>query len=229
MSIEKHQQNCSPTKQAYSFGRSKRPSQKPSNYTFYDLPGTRSKRTCSFGRGQKQSLVLRCEGPPPGTYNVPGFVEMLAKRSISFGVSRDKVVGGPLPRRKSMDPGPGEYPLGSTVTRKNNGYIGRRINSLKRMATPGPGEYNPSETVLSTSKNTGCPSLKSRVKTAQPFECPGPGAYNPGGTINGTGRYSVYKGCLVRSFARETRPSMENLTGSGLLGPGTYPVFSEFG
>ena len=70
MQLEKHQLNKSSSKNSYSFSKEQRLPKLRINQidTFYDLPSTRSKRTCSFGIGEKSNMHIKTEGAPLGSY-----------------------------------------------------------------------------------------------------------------------------------------------------------------
>jgi hypothetical protein len=91
MRLETHQLNNSKSKQTYSFSKESRlPKLRVHKLDrFYNLPTTRSKRSCSFGYGEKSSMHLKTEGAPLGSYEISNFVDQIGKRKISFGYGRD--------------------------------------------------------------------------------------------------------------------------------------------
>lgn len=94
-----HSLNNSTSKMTYSFPKSNRflPSIKPTylHYKlrcdlFYDVPLQRSKRSTSFGIGNKMSMSIDTDAPPPGTYTqASDFEGKNKKRGFSFGYGRD--------------------------------------------------------------------------------------------------------------------------------------------
>ena len=66
-SVDRHSLNTSPAKNALGFLKSPRHpilAQGQGTDRYYDLPSVREKRSCSFGFGNKSSLVNYQIGPP---------------------------------------------------------------------------------------------------------------------------------------------------------------------
>lgn len=80
---------------------------------FYDLPGTKHKRTTSFGIGERANVVHRERSPPPNTYTLPSdFTKSNKGQVFSFGICRDayaKVYVKESPAKDPSLPGPGTY------------------------------------------------------------------------------------------------------------------------
>jgi hypothetical protein len=80
------------------------------------------KRACSFGYGNKSSLVLDRCSPPPGAYESQSLFRKEKKsNSPSFGMSRDSILFGSYlteARRKSLQiPSPNRYDIKLPKTR----------------------------------------------------------------------------------------------------------------
>jgi hypothetical protein len=100
MKVERHQLNRSKSKSGAVFAqadRLPRVGTRPVD-KFYNLPDMKNKRACSFGYGSKSRMHLKTEAPAVGTYRTNDFVHLLSSRKMSFGLGRDKVVGGPITR-----------------------------------------------------------------------------------------------------------------------------------
>lgn len=80
------------------------------------------KRSCSFGYGNKSSLVLERCSPPPGSYNSQSIFKKDKKNSSpAFGLSRDAILFGSYlaeARKKSEQlPSPSKYDIKLPKTR----------------------------------------------------------------------------------------------------------------
>jgi len=128
---------------------------------YYDLPSTKTKRTCSFGKGNRFASRIRNDIPPPGTYNPPSEFENKRKGSMfSFGInwgaySKVYVEGKPNPDLTL--PGPGTY----KVIPDNFAYQAQKITLKARLKDnsytldidiPGPGTYDMPTTFTKTGK-----------------------------------------------------------------------------
>jgi hypothetical protein len=245
MSVQNHPLNHSTAKNSATFLKSPRTpilAEGSGSSCYYNLPSTRSKRSCSFGLGQKSSMASRSQAPPPGSYDLPGLATLSKHIRRSFGYGRDQVVGGAIPKpSRQSSPGPGHYPAPSSLESRNV-YMGVRLSSSMLvegcLKNPGPGSYDLSETSLGKSgryrlssyRNPGSPSLKSRVEYERKQEVPGPGNYElKASLINAEGRYveSRHKTSHSYRFSKGQRPSMARK--NDFPGPGSYPLFSEFG
>ena len=108
--------NTSPTKQEYSFPKSKRFTYKiASNDFFYTLPSTLTRRGAGLGYGKRTDLAHnRKESPAPTAYCLPSAFE--SRRGFTFGRSREDCKGLSLKELFVSDPkvpGPGAYDVTS--------------------------------------------------------------------------------------------------------------------
>jgi len=128
---------------------------------YYALPSTKTKRTCSFGKGNRFASGIRNDIPPPGAYNPPSDFENKKKGSMfSFGInwgaySKVYVEGKPNPDLTL--PGPGTY----KVIPDNFAYQAQKITLKARLKDnsftldtdiPGPGAYDLPTTFTKTGK-----------------------------------------------------------------------------
>lgn len=142
------------------------------------MPEFRNKRTCSFGFGNKTNFCTNTSAsPPPNNYNIRSSFDFNDSKGFSFGLGRDEAVfGGALPIKKRTNtmPGPGEYPLPSTLV-NHSVYMGVKLDSFpgrrNSRDVPGPGLYSLKQTevnntgryVLSNYINPLSPSFRSRT------------------------------------------------------------------
>lgn len=91
-----HTLNTSLSKMKYSFTKANRflPTLRSSCDIYYTVPDIKSKRSTSFGFGNKLNLSLdNSVAPPPGTYAPERLFDKSPKnRGYSFGFGRDVVV-----------------------------------------------------------------------------------------------------------------------------------------
>lgn len=159
MSIDSsgHPLNSSPSKQRFSFCKAERflppvaPMYQNSELRcdkYYDVSDIRPKRTTSFGIGNKlQPHTRNDDAPSPDRYHIHTEFDdsvKLKNRGFSFGYGR-QLYGGPMEVIKYSKeiPGPGQYPLSSTL-KKNNITLKSRIEKSLGRANdiPGPGMYD---------------------------------------------------------------------------------------
>lgn len=88
-----HPLNTSLSKMQYSFTKASRflPSLRSSCEIYYSVPDGKSKRSTSFGFGNKLNFSVDISGaPPPGTYAPERLFDKSPKsRGFSFGFGRD--------------------------------------------------------------------------------------------------------------------------------------------
>ena len=175
--IVNHQENASPTKFKYSFGRARRfPELDRRGYSdsLYNFPRMGSGQKAGMGYGTKSDFTktrLNTE-----IVGIKRDFDMDAKPrgvSYSFGESRDKYGKVCCPGYKNLD--------------KN---------------VPGPGKYN---SMLNTTGNMGSPAFTFRPKCGELnwnnklMNNPGPGAYDSVFKINESGKYPVSRVQNVKS------------------------------
>lgn len=117
------------------------------------------KRSCSFGYGNKSTLVLNRCSPPPGAYESQSmFVKAPRKaHSPTFGLSRDTILFGSYlteaKKRAEQLPSPSKYDIKLPKTRVG-GHISIRMETepSSKLKPPGPGAYNLDSIDMVTSK-----------------------------------------------------------------------------
>lgn len=219
------------------------------SHAFYDLPPVKSKRSTTFGYGNKYDFTQgQSNNPPPNAYTVKGAIDGSTKKGFSFGLSREQmlITGGAFVGDKTS-PGPGAYDVRET-NKVSLAYSFRpRTNSLESHNTslkaPGPGQYPLLETISpkgkifiskykSAATTVFSPASSDRFAKKEDGEKPGPGAYNVGNEINPKGSYflSKYKTNVGRTFGISMRKQASTGTlRSEVPGPGSYRLPSDFG
>jgi len=163
--INKSPLNTSPSKQLYSFPKTKRfiiPNSKNNPNIAYNLPSTRSRRSASFGYGKRYNFAKNNGSPSPTSYNSTSqFKKIPGAKAFSFGVARgaySKVYlkGHKAPEMARDVPGPGAYnnelwnSVGKTgkayTLRPRTGSMGIRVSSKD---IPGPGSYEAKSSITS--------------------------------------------------------------------------------
>lgn len=248
--------NLSPTKQLYSFTRSKRFNEKVSrslcSRAFYDIPEKlyQGHKGTSLGYSQKYDFTKHSKNVPAPNAYVPGNLTIAEavnkKHGYTFGVSRDMFKQSGMVfhlKNAASIPGPDAY---FPALPKN-----QICASLKsRIALPeskqskiGPGDYS-----IPPAFQTGKPLIDSRHRNVKgvrfpPIRKPEGGENQPPKTevpeatlcsdtkfqMNGKGTYfnSKYHNTQSSAFPKQNR-SME-VRKSDRPGPGYYQAPSEFG
>ena len=86
-----HSLNNSTSKMKYSFCKASRflPTIRSECDIYYDVPNFRSRRSTSFGYGNKIDLTIKSPAPSPSRYTQPSAFDNPQKRGFSFGFGRD--------------------------------------------------------------------------------------------------------------------------------------------
>jgi hypothetical protein len=234
--------NNSTAKAQYSFPKASRfPMSKPSTHNFYNIPDSFSKRTTSFGYGQKYDFTSGVEKTPdPGAYRTEHDILNKAK-AFSFGISRDecKKFIESHPKADPSIPGPGAYAFSPKFGRegRNITISGKKMESKQLDPSPGPGTYNQSiekrkgEYFLSTCRSAQSLKISSsspRFLKESGAQSPAPGAYETDkGFLKNSQVLSTVKSSGARLFPRSERKTL--LFNSQSPGPGSYRLPSEFG
>eukprot|EP00826_Nyctotherus_ovalis_P031149 TRINITY_DN2485_c0_g1_i9.p1 TRINITY_DN2485_c0_g1~~TRINITY_DN2485_c0_g1_i9.p1 ORF type:complete len:313 (-),score=56.24 TRINITY_DN2485_c0_g1_i9:125-1063(-) len=175
---------------------------------YYELPSARTKRTTTFGYGDRLSFkgYGRNNSPPPGSYNTTSIFGTQQKGQVySFGASRDayaKVYIKKHPWRDPSLPGPGAYDLkafpgGSTKQYSMRpktltaGNWGETVGGLLK-GTPGPGTYAVNSLINKDGRQVLSSMESSKASNFNPpssdrfkylfsgkRNMPGPGEYEP--------------------------------------------------
>ena len=234
--------NTSTSKAQYSFPKSKRfPDLPSSTGKFYDIPVSLSKRSTTFGYGNKSDFTSGKEKTPdPGTYKIT--TDISKGQAFSFGISRDQCksyIEGHFKADPSV-PGPGTYNFSPKFSREGIKIsIGAKWSQKKiTESVPGPGAYEqswgktPGHYVISTAKNLEThmfsPKSSARFPKTDTDKVPGPWTYN------------VDKGFLKNSKILSTCKSSgsiiigaterkDGLPVKNTPGPGSYRLPSDFG
>lgn len=250
--------NCSPAKMQYSFPHSirfqNRNMASTCNVPFYEVDSSikRSHRACSLGKGNKYDFTkTKKDVPAPNAYhptNLSISANLQAKRGFSFGISRElSPQNGILyvSRTAKVKPGPGTY---TPMLPKSQATISFHIKTNRKRdenTAIGPGKYDfipafePSKTIFNSKYKSavGCkfPPVRDthsatnhkendeKSAVSNPIKCDLKHQINSSGTFFN----SKYHNSLCRSFGkanREVKPLQQNR-----LGPGEYPLPSEFG
>ena len=235
--------NNSTAKAQYSFSKATRfPAVSPTSSNFYDIPPSFSKRTTTFGYGQKYDFTSEKEKTPdPGEYKVSADIASTGK-AFSFGISRDaskRYFEGHFVADPST-PGPGAYPFQPKFGREGRVITigGKRTEVKVTSLSPGPGAYeqkwetSKGQYVLSTLKSQGVnkfpPPSSPRFPKSSNSKAPAPGSYEVDkGFMRNAQILSTVKFNGSRKFPMSSREFMRNSNESP--GPGAYRLPSEFG
>ncbi|CAI2370900.1 unnamed protein product [Moneuplotes crassus] len=244
--------NNSPAKAKFSFGTSSRfPSVKKSycDTACYESKPALSKRSPSFGVGDRFKSPLKDRKPAPGSYK-PYLSDFETNKGSTFGISyanyeKVYIKSNKIPTDRSL-PGPGAYKIDKT--KKGGISIGAKFKSNHDIIAssthrnPGPGSYSGLNT-LSTNGKVVVSTIKSPSKTkiggkSQRFhskskfhQIPGPGDYISNKTLDSTTRRSLskFQNPKMISFGSSSRVfdsgSIRDVAGPG---PGAYEFASEF-
>lgn len=251
--------NTSPSKQLFSFAKSKRfidPSSKINQNVAYDLPSTKSRRSASFGYGKRYNFGRNNGSPPPTSYNSHSqFKKTPNTKAYSFGIAREAyskvyLKGHKGPEMSRDIPGPGSYnsemwnSVGKTgksyTLRPRTGNVGIRVGSK---GIPGPGSYEFKNSIsskgtqfLSKFKSSGAttfnPPTSKRFKDINKKGQPGPAEYQAKFTISNTGGQFLSKipTPAGRTFYHFNRDTLKIPTSArNTPGPGYYRLPSDFG
>ncbi|KAM3135740.1 hypothetical protein pb186bvf_012137 [Paramecium bursaria] len=222
--------NQSITKALYSFPKAERfrkPRQSYCQRLCYDLPSTRSQRTCSLGYGKKIKLDRTSDAPSPQKYDVSSSYRN--RRGHSFGIGREMLYVSN--KDNSQFPGPGQqvniynqfrYPQQTTMAKVAYSIRGKLSQNIKN-DVPGPGAYDPLSTLdcrfpLSTYRRPGAVLMRKSIQTSREKNTgPGPGQYEEINKkqVTGTKFFPTYKRDIL----------MKNDS----PGVGKYDLPSEFG
>ena len=241
--------NTSTSKQMYKFGSQQRFTSfaKPYDAFFYDIPSMKDRFTTSFGYGNKYDFFKNImTGKSHSYYNIPREFEIKRRNTpqYSFGKGRDVCKRYEIDNDKKT-PGPGTYnlrePLGKNALKFSifgREWANRKISPSNAAITPGPGQY---EEVLKTNGNGNYASSLFtntwKIKFAGPEKMkriydknPPVGAYELGTMFTKTGLQfcSKFHSNLAKSMGIRPREFYCPYKKTGLPGPGTYDVFSDF-
>jgi hypothetical protein len=141
--------------------------------------------------------------------------------------------------KRSISPGPGNYPIPSTLsTQKWSIRMRTKDNHSSALQVPGPGTYRTINGInekgnyfVSKFKNS-CASVISPSSNVEKKDNlnPGPGHYDYLKTcLSAEGKYfiSKFKSSKVKTFSKQPRQTLTN--DSITPGPGIYNAYSEFG
>ncbi len=228
--------NRSPSKVTYSFSKAERFKRNKTDnyYVFYNIPDTKSNRSCSMGYGKKIDFTKRAKGQCISLYSFPSLFDPKYHNSpqYSFG-SRY-----PKDKTRNITPGP-KYnvggPFGNDAPSFSLGEKLSKKNVNRSFISPGPGAYyNPRNHVVgkyyeSRFKNAAMVSIGGSAKrfNYSVERIPGPGQYKVPSLINESGQIyeSKYKSIPARSFIGSKISLSQR---DKIPGPGAYDSFSEF-
>jgi len=117
---------------------------------FYDLPSSNTRRSCSFGVGEKTSFAEKEKSPPPGAYESQSDFGSLGRHNtISFSLGRNQVKFGYFlgeSMKNRANPSPNAYRIKTdTYYSKKCGRMAAKlptqIDLVANKKTPGPGTY----------------------------------------------------------------------------------------
>lgn len=222
--ISEAQWNNSPSKMQFTFAKGNRFTKlRPPicKAEYYDAPSTKSKRSCTFGKGVRFNTRNTNDIPPPGTYFTCAAIACQNKKTrCSFGVSWkafEKVFVKEKPAADLSIPGPGAY----DVIPANFAYNANKITIKKRlksslsvdMSIPGPGTYDIPNTISAYGMHVNSKFLNSQATKFNPKPTikknasmqelsPGPAKYNPKSSMSSDGKYclSTFKSSLTRTL-----------------------------
>ena len=241
--------NNSTSKQMYKFGSQKRFSSfaKPYDAFFYDIPVMKDNFTTTFGYGKKYDVFKNImSGKSHTYYDIPREFEIKRRNTpqYSFGKGRDICKRYEIDNDKKT-PGPGTYnlrePLGKSALKFSifgREWDSRKISPSHAAITPGPGHYE--ETLKTNNVGNYVSSLYTntwQIKFAGPEKMkriydknPPVGAYELGTMFNKTGLQfsSKYNSTMAKTMSDRPADFYCPYRKTGLPGPGTYDVFSDF-
>lgn len=169
------------SKNAFTFPRSSRfpPPKENDDPSLLILPSTLSKKTCTFGLGNRSEIKSRhCQDSPcPTRYTLQG---CFGKDNHIIDYKRQTVKERELFYIKPV-PGPGSYNPG-TPKRKHSPscFIIGRKHIRSHSMTPSPGEYNPDYSLKysGSHRNLSFSRAKRQDLYRLDNESPGPGMYH---------------------------------------------------
>lgn len=248
--ISKSCLNHSPSKAMYSFAKAERFPKKIlrgcGTQAIYDLPSIQTKRSTTFGFGNKYDFTSDFKGKCLKFYDHKSDFDQqhpFAPR-YSFGVGREKMLRAKI----NNYPGPGSYnaskSFGSDGIKVSMKGSGNRSLIIKRGKIPGPDEYKPLQMnpkgvyILSKYRNVSSVkfgNFEEERKKIRKEEGKDENEGDPTGPSPATYNKKPLMGTIFdskyRSYAAITmagRPKDPKLSGS-VPGPGAYNIFSEFG
>jgi hypothetical protein len=247
--------NLSPSKQLYSFPKSKRFDDQTTKSlcqeAFYDAPAkpNQGQKGTSIGYGHKFDFTSNAKNVPAPNSYLPKNLTMeegtQKKHGFTFGVSRDQYKQSGMAmhlKNAAQMPGPAAYfphfpksQVGTTLK--------SRINLHQEITGQvGPGQYEIAPALqthkqLFNSKHRNAKGVKfppivpehGKENQRLPTDVPGTLSSDIKFQINGKGEYfnSKYHNTMAPAFPKQAR-SMD-IKKTNLPGPGDYPAPSEFG
>jgi hypothetical protein len=247
--IHDHPLNNSKSKQMVTFPKSKRFTTQISNSkeitclqnlsNFFN-----SKRSCSFGKGNKIDFTQSREKNLPGPNHYFGFSQKRNSNpsGFSFGESRDKclILGLKNEKENLKIPGVGTYHI--VGERSNKNAFSFRIKTQgkdKSNFDIGPGKYMIKSTFgkdncffISKYKNPGMVKInpEKKNKSKIDFSINPQFLFQPKNGINGSGRYfnSNFKDSKIPQFPKQKK-NVFHQNSFNTPGPGNYILPSDFG
>ena len=233
--------NKSPSKASYSFSKARRfhDTKKDIFYVFYNIPDTKSMRSCSMGYGVKSDFTKNNKHSNPHFYSFPSSFDPKCHNSpqYTFGVGREDT--NLNKKKRNISPGPIynlSQSIGADAPSYSLGKKPRKIHTNKSFVSPGPGayynyknhtigKYTESKYKNSVNITIGGKAKRFNYKITEPL--PGPSDYSLPPLINKSGCIyeSKYRSIPARSFIGQ-----RNVKNRVIItpGPGQYDTFSEF-
>jgi hypothetical protein len=100
--------------------------------TYYDLPTTKMRRTCSFGFGLRAKVEIKQQGPPPNTYDLPSVFDCTRKKGKVFNFApHPGTITKPSVSFTKDIPGPGTY---NVIQAPGKGAL--KFSFLRKISSP---------------------------------------------------------------------------------------------